>query len=227
MKELDVNFKDRKEAGQILANKLSNYAGQNVIVLGLPRGGVPVAFEVAQALKAPLDVYVVRKLGVPGHEELAMGAIASGNVRVLNKPVIEDLRISDEAIEAETRKEQEELKRRELLYRGDRPPLDVSNRTVLLVDDGIATGSTIKAGIAALKKQNAGRIVVAVPVAPASTIEELKAEVDEVVCVSKPEMFFAISVWYDEFPQTSDEEVRELLKKAEKQKQVAAAALSG
>jgi putative phosphoribosyl transferase len=224
MKELDVNFKDRKEAGKILANKLSNYAGQNVLVLGLPRGGVPVAFEVAKALKAPLDIYVVRKLGVPGHEELAMGAIASGDVRVLNKPVIEDLRISEEAIEAETRKEQEELERRELLYRGDRPTLDVSDRTVILVDDGIATGSTIKAGIAALKKQKARRIVVAVPVAPASTIEELKTEVDEVICVSTPEFFYAISLWYDDFPQTSDEQVRELLKEAEMTKEVAVAA---
>jgi putative phosphoribosyl transferase len=223
MKEVDTNFKDRKEAGQILAHRLSNYVGQNVMVLGLPRGGVPVAFEVAKALKAPLDVYVVRKLGVPGHEELAMGAIASGDVRVLNKPVIEDLGITEEAIEAETRKEREELKRRELLYRGDRPPLEVSDRTVVLVDDGIATGSTIKAGIAALKKQKAGRIVVAVPVAPISSIEELKKEVDEVICVSTPEFFYAISLWYDEFPQTSDEEVRELLKQAEMKKEAAMA----
>lgn len=223
MKELDVNFKDRKEAGQILAHRLSSYAAQNVVVLGLPRGGVPVAFEVAKALKAPLDVYVVRKLGVPGHEELAMGAIASGDVRVLNKPVIDNLRISEEAIEAETRKEQEELKRREILYRGEKPLLDVSNRTVVLVDDGIATGSTIKAAIAALKKQKARRIVVAVPVAPASTIEELKTEVDEVICVSTPEFFYAISLWYDDFPQTTDEEVRELLEKAEMKKEAATA----
>jgi putative phosphoribosyl transferase len=223
MKEVDTNFKDRAEAGRILANRLTKYADQKPIVLGLPRGGVPVAFEVAKALKAPLDVYVVRKLGVPGHEELAMGAIASGDVRVLNKPVVEDLRISEEAIETETRKEQEELKRRELLYRGKRPPLDVSNRTVVLVDDGIATGSTIKAAIAALKKQKAGRIVVAVPVAPASTIDELKTEVDEVICVSTPEFFYAISLWYDEFPQTSDEEVRELLKEAEMKKEAAVA----
>ena len=222
MKGVDVNFKNRKEAGQILASRLRKYADQKPIVLGLPRGGVPVAFEVAMALHAPLDVFVVRKLGVPGQEELAMGAIASGDVRVLNKPVVEDLRISEEAIETETRKEQEELKRRELLYRGKRPPLDVSNRTVVLVDDGIATGSTIKAAIAALKKQKAGRIVVAVPVAPASTIDELKTEVDEVICVSTPEFFNAISLWYDEFPQTSDEEVRELLKKAETKKQAAA-----
>jgi putative phosphoribosyl transferase len=223
MKEVDVNFKDRKEAGQILASRLSKYADQKPIVLGLPRGGVPVAFEVATALHAPLDVFVVRKLGVPGQEELAMGAIASGGVRVLNQPVIESLQISDEAIEAEVLKEQQELERREKLYRGERPELNVRERTVILVDDGIATGSTIKAAIGALKKQKAGRIVAAVPVAPASTIDELRAEVDEVVCVSTPEMFYAISIWYDEFPQTTDEQVRELLKKAETKQQASAA----
>lgn len=222
-----MNFKNRVEAGQILANRLAEYANQKPIVLGLPRGCVPVAFEVAMALHAPLDVFVVRKLGVPGQEELAMGAIASGGVRVLNKPVIESLQISDEAIEAEALKERQELERRERLYRGERPELNVHDRTVILVDDGIATGSTIKAAIAALKKQKAGRIVVAVPVAPTSIIEELQEEVDEVVCVSTPEMFFAISVWYDEFPQTSDEDVRELLKKAETKKQAVAGLMSG
>jgi putative phosphoribosyl transferase len=142
---------------------------------------------------------------------------------VLNKPVVEDLRISEEEIDAETRKEKKELRRRELLYRGDRPTLDVSNRTVILVDDGIATGSTIKAAIKALKKEKAGRIVVAVPVAPVSTIEELQRDVDELVCVSRPEFFYAISLWYDDFPQTSDEEVRELPKEAETTKEVAVA----
>lgn len=224
IREVDVNFKDRVEAGQILANRLTKYASEKPLVLGLPRGGVPVAYEVAKSLKAPLDVYVVRKLGTPGREELAMGAVATGGVRVLNHPVVESLHISDEAIEAETRKEREEVERRERKYRGDRPPLDVTNRTVLLIDDGIATGSTIKAAITALKKQKAGKIVVAVPVAPASTIEELKKEVDEVVCVSTPEYFFAISVWYDSFPQTTDEEVRELLKKTEMKKESALAA---
>lgn len=214
-REVDMNFRDRIEAGQILANKLTKYADQKPLVLGLPRGGVPVAFEVARALSAPLDVYVVRKLGTPGQEELAMGAVATGGVRVLNNPVIEAMQISKEAIETETRKEQKEVERRERNYRGERPPTDVSNRTVLLIDDGIATGSTIKAAIAALKKQKAGRIVVGVPVAPAATIEELKTMVDEVVCVSTPEFFFAISIWYGSFPQTTDEEVRELLKKAE------------
>jgi putative phosphoribosyl transferase len=217
-------FKDRVEAGQILAKALSKYKNQKALVLGLPRGGVPVAFEVAKALRAPLDVYVVRKLGVPGQEELAMGAIATGDVRVLNDEVIEDLRISEEELETETRKEKEELTRRESLYRGWRPPLDVTNRTVLLIDDGIATGSTIKAAIAALKKQQAGRIVVGVPVAPPSSIEELMTEVDEVVCVSAPELFIAISMWYDEFPQTSDQEVRELLEKAEENEPAAAGA---
>lgn len=222
MKEVDTNFKDREEAGRILANRLTEYADQKPIVLGLPRGGVPVAFEVAKALKAPLDVFVVRKLGTPGQEELAMGAIASGGVRVLNTPVIEALGISQDEIETETRKERAEAERRERLYRGNRPQLNVEERTVILVDDGIATGSTIKAGIAALKQLKVGRIVVAVPVAPTSTIEELKMEADEVVCVSTPEPFSAIGLWYEEFPQTTDEEVRDLLKKAEMKKEAAA-----
>jgi putative phosphoribosyl transferase len=224
-KEPDVNFKDRVEAGQILANKLTKYAGQNPLVLALPRGGLPVAFEVAKTLKAPLDVYIVRKLGVPGQEELAMGAIATGGVRVLNQPVVDSMQISEEEIETETRKEQAELSRREELYRAGRPPLEVSKRTVILIDDGIATGSTIKAAIAALKKQDASRIIVGVPVAPLSTIEELKNEVDEVVCVSTPDFFIAISVWYDVFPQITDDEVREFLKNAEiKQPEAIAAA---
>jgi len=223
-KEPDVNFKDRVEAGQILANKLTKYADQNPLVLALPRGGLPVAFEVAKTLKAPLDVYIVRKLGVPGQEELAMGAIATGGVRVLNQPVVDSLQISEEEIETETRKEQAELTRREELYRAGRPPLDVSKRTVILVDDGIATGSTIKAAIAALKKQDVGRIIVGVPVAPLATVEELKKQVDEVVCVSTPEFFYAISLWYDEFPQITDDEVREFLKKAEIKQPAATAA---
>jgi len=223
MQQVDEIFKDRVEAGQILANKLTKYADPKTLVLGLPRGGVPVAFEVAKMLKAPLDVYVVRKLGVPGQEELAMGAIATGNVRVLNEPVVEALRISEEAIEEETLKERAELKRREELYRGGRPSLDVTGRTVVLIDDGIATGSTIKAAIAALKKQKAGRIVVGVPVAPPSTIEELIREVDDVVCVSTPEFFIAISLWYNEFPQVTDEQVRELLEKAEVKEAIARA----
>ena len=227
MQQVDLNFKDRVDAGQILANKLSKYADQKPVVLGLPRGGVPVAFEVAKALKAPMDVYIVRKLGVPGHEELAMGAIATGDVCVLNEAVIEALQISDTEIETETRKEKEELKRREHLYRGGRPPFDVTSRTVLLIDDGIATGSTIKEAIAALKKQKAGRIIIGVPVAPPSTIEELRKEVDEVVCVSTPEFFIAISLWYDEFPQTTDDEVRELPEKAEMKKLAASRALTG
>jgi len=224
MQQVDVIFKDRVDAGKILAEKLSKYAAEKPLVLGLPRGGVPVAFEVAKALKAPLDVYIVRKLGVPGHEELAMGAIATGDVRVLNESVIGPLQISKEAIETETKKEKEELKRRERVYRSGRAPLVVANRTVLLIDDGIATGSTIKAAIAALKKQKAAKIIVGVPVAPSSTIEELKKEVDDLVCVSTPDFFIAISVWYDEFPQTTDEQVRELLEKAETQEQIGRAA---
>lgn len=218
MQQVDVIFKDRVEAGQILARQLSKYRAENPLVLGLPRGGVPVAFEVAKALNAPLDVYIVRKLGVPGQEELAMGAIATGDVRVLNENVIGPLHISQKAIEAETEREKEELKRRERLYRSGRTPLNVANRTVLLIDDGIATGSTIKAAIAALKKQKAAKIVVGVPVAPPSTIEELEQEVDEIVCVSTPDFFIAISLWYDEFPQTTDEQVRKLLEKAETDK---------
>jgi putative phosphoribosyl transferase len=224
MQQVDVIFKDRVEAGKILANKLSKYAAEDPLVLGLPRGGVPVAFEVAKALKAPLDVYIVRKLGVPGHEELAMGAIATGDVRVLNESVIGPLQISQEAIETETKREKKELKRRERVYRSGRSPLNLANRTVLLIDDGIATGSTIKAAIAALKKQKAAKIIVGVPVAPSSTIEELKNEVDDVICVSTPDFFIAISVWYDEFPQTTDEQVRELLEKTVTQKQMGRAA---
>ena len=224
MKEPDVNFRDRFEAGQILANRLTKYADKNPLILALPRGGLPVAFEVARTLKAPMDVYIVRKLGVPGQEELAMGAMASGGVRVLNQPVVDSLRISDPEIEIETKKEQAEIIRRENLYRAGRPPLDVSKRTILLIDDGIATGSTIKAAIAALKKQGAGAIIVGVPVAPVSTIEELKKEVDEVVCVSTPDFFYAISLWYDRFPQVTDEEVCDFLKKAESSQPVTAAA---
>ncbi len=220
MRQVDIVFKDRVEAGQILASQLAKYETKEPLVLGLPRGGVPVAFEVAKALKAPLDVYIVRKLGVPGHEELAMGAIATGDVCVLNESVIGYLRISKELIATEIKKEKEELQRRERVYRSGRDALDVANRTVLLIDDGIATGSTIKAAIAALKKQQAAQIIVGVPVAPLSAIEELKQEVDDLVCVLTPDCFIAISLWYDEFPQTTDEQVCELMERAERQKQI-------
>lgn len=216
---MEKPLKNRTEAGRLLAGKLSAYADRDdVIVLGLPRGGVPVAFEIATQLRAPLDVFVVRKLGVPWQEELAMGAIATGGVRILNDEVVRAYRISDEEIAPVEGKEKAELERRERVYRGDRPPPDVHGRTVLLVDDGIATGTTIRAGLAALRKLKPARIVVAVAVAPQSTYEELNAEADEVICLLTPDIFHAISLWYEQFTQTTDEEVRELLARAREQK---------
>lgn len=208
-------LKDRTEAGRLLGEKLAAYSDRDdVVVLGLPRGGVPVAFEIAKRLNAPLDVFIVRKLGVPWQEELAMGAIASGSVRVLNNDVVKAYQISDEEIASVQAKEQKELERREQAYRGGRPVPDVRGRTVILVDNGIATGTTMRAGLAALRKLQPARIVVAVAVAPQSTYEELKAEADEVFCLLTPEMFFAISMWYERFEQTTDEEVRDLLSRA-------------
>lgn len=216
-------LKDRAEAGRLLAEKLTAYADrEDVIVLGLPRGGVPVAFEISRKLRAPLDVFIVRKLGVPWQEELAMGAIASGGVRVLNDEVVRAYRISDDDIASVEAKEKKELERRERAYRGDRPAPDVRGRTVLLVDDGIATGTTIRAGLAALRKLKPARIVVAVAVAPQSTYEELKAEADEVICLLAPQIFYAISLWYERFTQTTDEEVRNLLARALEQKAASA-----
>ncbi|MCG3161219.1 MAG: hypothetical protein JMDDDDMK_02370 [Acidobacteria bacterium] len=210
-----MRFQDRVEAGQILAESLDAYKNRpDVVVLALPRGGVPVAFEVARALNAPLDIFLVRKLGVPGHEELAMGAIASGGVRTINEDVTETLGIPDEVIDAVTAKEQQELERREHLYRDGRPPLDVRGRTVILIDDGLATGSTMRAAAAALRKQRPARIVVAVPVGAASTCDEFRREVDEAICAVTPEPFFAISLWYRDFTQTTDDEVRDLLARA-------------
>lgn len=207
-----MRFQDRVEAGQILAESLDAYKNRpDVVVLALPRGGVPVAFEVARALNAPLDIFLVRKLGVPGHEELAMGAIASGGVRTINEDVVQTLGIPDEVIDAVTAKEQQELERREHLYRDGRPPLDVRGRTVILIDDGLATGSTMRAAAAALRKQRPARIVVAVPVGAASTCDEFRREVDEAICAVTPEPFFAISLWYRDFTQTTDDEVRDLL----------------
>ncbi|HEV3262722.1 MAG TPA: phosphoribosyltransferase family protein, partial [Gemmataceae bacterium] len=182
--------------------------------LALPRGGVPVAFEVARELNAPLDVFLVRKLGLPGREELAMGAIATGGVRVLNDDVVRVLGIPEEWIAAITAEQQQELRRRERLYRDDRPPLDVHGRTVILIDDGLATGSTMRAAVAALRQLRPSRIVVAVPVAARETCEEFQAEVDEVVCAATPEPFRAVGLWYDNFSQTSDEEVHDLLASA-------------
>ncbi|MFY9608113.1 MAG: phosphoribosyltransferase [Blastocatellia bacterium] len=208
-------FVNRTEAGKLLATRLTRYAGRmDTIVLALPRGGVPVAFEIARALGAPIDVFLVRKLGVPGQEELAMGAIASGGVRVLNRDVVGYLDIPENTIDAVARKEQQEMERRERLYRGDSPAAEVRGRTVILVDDGLATGSSMRAAIAALKKLEPGRIVVAVPVAPPSTVDQLKREVDEVVCVLKPEQFDGVGRWYQDFSQTTDQEVRSLLDSA-------------
>ena len=207
-------FADRREAGRRLASRLGAYKGRDdVVVLGLPRGGVPVAYEIATALGAPLDVFLVRKLGVPGHAELAMGAIASGGVRVLNEDVIDWYGLSEAAIERVAAEEQEELARREREYRKDQPPPDLHGRTVVLVDDGLATGSTMKAAVKAARTLEPARIVVAVPVGAADTCRELAALADEVVCAYTPEPFSAVGLWYRDFSQTTDDEVRELLEK--------------
>src|SRR5438876_8348534 len=208
-------FQDRREAGRQLAERLADYRDRpEVLVLALPRGGVPVGFEVAKALGAPLDVFLVRKLGLPGHEELAMGAIASGGVRVLNEEVVNTLRVSDEVINAVAKKELRELERRERLYRGDRPAPDVQGRIVILVDDGLATGSTMRAAVQALRQQQPARIIVAVPVGAAETCSEFQNEADETVCAQTPEPFYAVGLWYSDFSQTTDEEVHELLEQA-------------
>src|SRR5579875_2593723 len=208
-------FRDRTEAGQILADKLASYAHRpDVLVLALPRGGVPVGYEVAQALHVPLDVFLVRKLGLPGQEELAMGAIASGGIRVLNEEVIDKLNVPEEIIDAVAAEEQQELSRREHDYRAGRPPPDVRGRTVILVDDGLATGSTMRAAVAALRQQGPARIVVAVPVGAPETCTQLRREADEVVCAETPEPFYAVGAWYEDFSQTTDEEVRDLLARA-------------
>jgi len=209
---MKAGFRDRVDAGRELAALLSKYAGRSdTLILGLPRGGVPVAFQVAEALHLPLDVFIVRKLGVPGHEELAMGAIASGAVRVLNEEVIRHLGIPQTAIDMVSAYEAEEIARRERAYRRDLPPPRIAGRTVILVDDGLATGSTMKAAVAALRKQGAARMVVAVPVAPESSCEEFRKLADEMVAVRRPRDFWAVSAWYEEFLQTSDDEVRDLL----------------
>ncbi len=212
-----TRFRDRRDAGRKLADKLlsleSDY-GPDPLVLGLPRGGVPVAYEVARALEAPLDVFVVRKLGSPGREELAMGAIASGGVRVLNHEVIRSLGVSQADIERVARQEGRELERRERRYRGDRAPLAVKGRTVILVDDGLATGASMRAAVTALRQQAPARIVVAVPTAAPETCAEFRAEVDEIVCAETPRPFYGVGMWYESFPQTSDEEVQALLEEA-------------
>lgn len=208
-------FKDRYEAGRFLASKLMSYANRpDVVVLALPRGGVPVGYEVARALNVPLDIFVVRKLGVPGRPELAMGAIASGGVRVLNEDVVSALGIPQQLIDAVTAKEEQELERREREYRDGRPPLDVRGRTVILVDDGLATGSSMRVAAEALRAKHPAQIVVAVPVAAASTCRAVASEVDQVVCAVTPEPFWAVGQWYKDFRQTTDEEVRDLLRRA-------------
>jgi putative phosphoribosyl transferase len=205
-------FRDRTDAGRQLADKLRHYADRDdVIVLALPRGGVPVAVEVADALGAPLDIFLVRKLGVPGQEELAMGAIASGGVRVLNDQVIRMVRPSQAAIDRVAAEEQWELERREREYRGGQPPLDLRGKTVILVDDGLATGSTMRAAVAAVRKLGPDRVVVAVPVGATETCADFEGDADEAVCAHEPDPFHAVGLWYEDFSQTTDEEVRELL----------------
>jgi putative phosphoribosyl transferase len=208
-------FPNRTEAGRRLARYLLNYANRkDVTVLGIPRGGVPVAFEVARMLKVPLDVLVLRKLGVPGHDELGFGAIARGGIRTLNQEIVEALRISPWDIELVTKREAKELKRREQAYRGRRAALDVKGRTVILVDDGIATGSGMRAAVDALRQMKPAKIVIAVPVAPASTCDRLRNEVDDLVCLATPEPFYGVGQFYYDFSQTSDQEVNELLDRA-------------
>ena len=210
-----ARFRDRRDAGRQLAAYLRKYAGRSdVLVLALPRGGVPVAFEVAQALGAPLDVFLVRKLGLPGHEEFAIGAIASGGVRVLNHETLREYGVSREQVEAVIEAEERELERRERRYRGDRPFPDVAGRTVILIDDGLATGSTMRAAVAALRQERPARVIVAVPTAPPETCEELATIVDDMVCLITPDPFYAVGLWYEDFSQTTDEEVRELLERA-------------
>jgi predicted phosphoribosyltransferase len=205
-------FLDRTDAGRRLAQELQEYTGDpNLLVLALPRGGVPVAYEVARALGAPLDIFLVRKLGLPGQPELAMGAIATGGVRVLNEQVVHSVNIDERTIDAVTAIEQEELERRASAYRGERPAPDVRGRTIILIDDGLATGATMRVAIKALRPQGPEEIVVAVPLGAPETCAEFEAIVDDVVCVATPEPFLGIGAWYDDFPQMTDDEVRALL----------------
>lgn len=205
-------FIDRHDAGRRLAEDLMQYAARSdAIVLALPRGGVPVGFEVSDALGAPLDVFIVRKLGVPGHEELAMGAIATGGVRVLNRDVVQMLNIHPSTIDHVARQEEQELLRRERDYRDNRPPPSLEDQVVILVDDGLATGSTMRAAAQAVRLQHPARVVIAVPVAAVETCDDLRDEADEIVCTRTPEPFHAVGLWYEDFSQTTDEEVRDLL----------------
>lgn len=208
-------FHDRHDAGRRLAALLDSYAGRpDVIVLALPRGGIPVGYEVARALGAPLDVFVVRKLGVPGFEELALGALASGGARVVNNDVVRMYRISEDLLDDVTRMEQAELERREHQYRGDRPFPELAGKTIILVDDGLATGATMRAAVAAVREKAPARVVVAVPVSAAETCAAFRGIADEIVCALTPEAFHAVGLWYEDFSQTTDDEVRDLLARA-------------
>jgi putative phosphoribosyl transferase len=210
-----MQFLNRRDAGRQLAAKLAGYTNDpGVLVLGLPRGGVPVAYEVARALHAPLEVFVVRKLGVPGHRELAMGAIASDGTRILNMDVIKALGIVPADLESVAASELLELERQQRIYRGNAPLPKLSERTIIVVDDGLATGSTMRAAVGALRQSMPARIIVAVPVAAAETVRRLREEADAVICLSAPPDFHAVSTWYEDFSQTSDEEVRKLLESA-------------
>ncbi|HEU4630472.1 MAG TPA: phosphoribosyltransferase [Gemmatimonadaceae bacterium] len=212
---MPARFHDRTDAGRRLARELAIYADRpDVRVLALPRGGVPVAFEVARALHAPLDVFVVRKLGLPGHEEYAMGAIASGGITVLDTEVVRRFAIPRSAVERVSERERQELERRERRYRGDRPLPEVAGRTVILVDDGLATGSTMRAAVEALRQEQPARLVAAVPIAAPETCDALREEVDDVICAVTPEPFHAVGLWYEDFSQTTDEEVHALLERA-------------
>ncbi|KTC64879.1 phosphoribosyltransferase (plasmid) [Legionella adelaidensis] len=208
---------DRQEAGEILAKELIGYKKvKDTIIYALPRGGVPVAYQVAKKLDLPLDVFIVRKLGVPGHEELAFGAIAGENTVLYNERIIRDLSIPKEVVEKIIAKEKKELERRELNYRGNIPHPDIENKTIILIDDGIATGATIRVAIKALREQNPREIILAAPVASLATIKEMAVEVDKIYCPLQPVQFFAVGLWYEDFSQTTDEEVRELLKLSKK-----------
>ena len=208
-------FQDRFDAGRFLAKLLKHHANKdNLVILALPRGGVPVAYEIARELNAPLDVFVVRKLGVPGYEELAMGAIASGGVRVLNEEAVHRLGIPEQVIDATELNEQGELERREKAYRGDREPIAIRGRHVILVDDGLATGSSMRAAVRALRQQGPGAITVAVPIGSRDTCDQFRNEVAEMICGETPEPFYAVGTWYANFLQTTDDEVRELLDRA-------------
>ena len=211
-------FKDRRDAGRKLAQKLSAYANQsNMLILALPRGGVPVAYEVALALNVSLDIFLVRKLGLPGREELAIGAIASGGVRILNSDIVRMLSVPEEVINFVARRELQELQRRERLYRGNRPSPEVRDRKVILIDDGLATGASMRAAVAGLRAQHPSRIVIAAPAAAAETCAALRSDADEVICAITPEPFYGVSRWYEDFSQVTDEEVRTLLENAKHQ----------